>query len=264
MPLARRALLALPSALAGLPATALARAPGGVLGRILAEGRVRIGVGRDVPLYGFINEAGEPAGMEVDLARDVARSLGVQLELVPLPFAERVAAVALRHVDIAAAALIISPERLRRVAFAHAHGQVTTLLVTTGLRPLASPAELSGRRVLGRSEPLINALPALPSDVIPVAGVDLAEAVAALVTGEAAALVVAAPTFRHLALQFPEAQLYSMLTLSELPYGMAVPLGEPDLLRFLNTWVFLRGEDGTLASLYENYLGGPLPAMQRL
>lgn len=264
MPLARRALFALPSALAGLPTTAMARAPGGALGRILAEGRVRIGVVRDVPPYGLINEAGELTGLEVDLARDVARSLGVHLDLVPLSFGERIAAVALRHVDIAAAALFMSPDRLLRVAFTHAYGQIATLLVTSALRPVSGAAELSGRRVLGMSAPLIAALPALPHDSIPAVEADLARAVAAIVAGEAAALVVAAPTFRHLAFQFPEAQLYPILTLSELPYAMAVPLGEPDFLRFLNTWVFLREEDGTLASLHETYLGGPVPDMQRL
>lgn len=264
MAFARRALLALPSALAGLPAAAMARAPGGALGRILAEGRVRIGVAHDIPPYGLINEAGELIRLEVDLARDLARSLGVELELVPLPVGERIAAVALRHVDMAAAALIMSPGRLLRVAFTHAYGQVAMLLVTSALHPLSSVAELSGRRVLGMSDPLIAALPALPPDSILAVEAELTRGVAALAAGEAAALVVAAPTFRHLALQFPEAQLHPILTLSELPYAMAVPLGEPDLLRFLNTWVLLREEDGTLASLHETYLGGPVPDVQRL
>ncbi len=264
MPLARRALFALASTLAGLPAMAVAHAPGGALGRILAEGRIRIGVVRDVPPYGLINEAGELTGLEVDLARDVARSLGVQLELVPLPFGDRIAAVALRHVDMAAALLIMSEARLLRVAFSHAYGQTSTLLVTSALHPISSAAELSGRRVLGMSAPLIAALPALPPDSIPAEEADPARAVAALVAGEAAALILAAPSFRHLALQFPEARLNPILTLSELPYAMAVPLGEPDFLRFLNTWVFLREEDGTLASLHEIYLGGPAAERQRL
>ena len=40
--------------------------------------------------------------------------------------------------------------------------------------------------------------------------------------------------------------------------------GDHDLLRFINTWVFLRTRDGTLGEIYEKYTGVKLPALPTL
>jgi polar amino acid transport system substrate-binding protein len=90
----RRALIALCAVFglgAGLPAPADAQAPAAApqaqasdtLQRILREGRLRIGVRADYRPWGFRNPAGEFEGMEIQMARDVARTLGVQPESSP-------------------------------------------------------------------------------------------------------------------------------------------------------------------------------------
>lgn len=177
----RRSVRGLPFLFTCLAGRAVARPLGGVLGRVLARGVLRVGVWLKGSPYGHRGQDGLPAGMEVEVGRGIARSLGVAPDFVPLAASERISAVVLRHLDFACATIIVTPERLRRPALTH-----------------------------------------------------------------------------------PDAQLYALRTLSEVPYALAVPKGELDLLRFPDTWVFLREEDATLATLHEALPGAPRPAMPRL
>src|SRR3546814_12304467 len=71
----------------GIVALAAAAAPGAAtadaLDDIRKRGKLIVGVKADQPPYGFLGSDGQIAGLEPDLARDVAAVLGVQLELVP-------------------------------------------------------------------------------------------------------------------------------------------------------------------------------------
>ncbi|MBS7789714.1 transporter substrate-binding domain-containing protein [Roseococcus sp. SDR] len=263
MLLARRALPALVGA--AVPALhARANPPGGALGRILARGRIRIGVWLEGGPYGFRRPDGTLSGMEVETARDIARFLGVTAELVPLPFSERFPMVQRGHVDIACALMLITPARLRQVAFAAPHGEFTTVLATTRHLQLTSLAELDGRRILTLSNDMLGDDPGLPPGVQFQFIASYDEAIALLHAEHAAAVVLGLNTFRRLALAHPEEELRILAPLGEFRYAVALPQGEPDLLRFLNTWVFLREQDETFASLYETFMGGPRPDVSRL
>ncbi len=260
----RRALPLLSCAVAGMPGLATAALPGGALGRILASGRIRIGVWLDGGPYGFRQADGSPAGFEVEVGRDIARSLGVEAELVPLAFSQRFPMVAGGGVDIACALMLVTPQRLREVDFAAPHGEFTTILATTRQHPMTGLHELSGRRIVMLSNEMLGNDPGLPpgaeTQLIP----NDEQAVAMLRAGEAAAMVLGLTTFRRLALAHPEEELRILAPLGEFRYAVALRRGEPDLRRFLDTWVLLREEDGTLASLHEGFLGGPRPVIARL
>jgi polar amino acid transport system substrate-binding protein len=263
MRLARRALPALIAA-TGLAAPARAYPPGGALGRILARGQIRIGVWLGGGPYGFRRPDGTFSGSEVETARDIARSLGVAAELVPLAFSQRFPMVAAGGVDIACAMMLITPERLRQVAFAAPHGEFTTVLATTRHLQVTTLAELSGRRILTLSHEMLGEDPGLPPgaeiQLIP----DYDRAIAMLHAEEAAAVVLGLNTFRRLALAHPEEELRILAPVGEFRYAVALPQGEPDLQRFLDTWVFLRDEDGTFAALHETFFDGPRPTIARL
>lgn len=48
---------------------------------LMASGFVRIAVYKDFPPYSFINDAGEPAGVDVEIARLIADEMGLELDL---------------------------------------------------------------------------------------------------------------------------------------------------------------------------------------
>jgi len=63
-------------------------------------------------------------------------------------------------------------------------------------------------------------------------------------------------------MSFPCKALFSArASLDHRCYAAAILQGDQELLRFLNTWVFLRAQDGTLAEIYERYTGVKLGAL---
>jgi polar amino acid transport system substrate-binding protein len=104
----------------GLTLSAIA-APTGVL---------RIGVKRDVPLWGEFN-GHELVGFEPDLARDLGRSLGRKVKLVGLNTAERVEALTQGRVDVLIATLSDTPQRrqLLHLVMPHYYSSGANVLV---------------------------------------------------------------------------------------------------------------------------------------
>jgi polar amino acid transport system substrate-binding protein len=126
----RRALLALAAAVglgAGWAAPVAAQAPAAApqaqtsdtLQRILRDGRLRVGVRADYRPWGFRNPAGEFEGMEIQMARDVARTLGVQAEFVPVVAANRMQFLAQGQIDLMIATMSDTAERRGIVGIVH-------------------------------------------------------------------------------------------------------------------------------------------------
>ena len=126
----RRALLALAAAVglgAGWATPAVAQAPAAApqaqvsdtLQRVLREGRLRVGVRADYRPWGFRNPTGEFEGMEIQMAREVARTLGVQPEFVPVVAANRMQFLAQGQIDLMIATMSDTAERRGIVGIVH-------------------------------------------------------------------------------------------------------------------------------------------------
>ena len=101
------------------PSTAAGTAPATAQGvdDIVAAGEVRIGVLTGAPPFGTIDERGNPAGYDVDVANLVAEYLGVTAKLVPLTPPARIPALEAGKVDFLVATLAPTPARARTVMF---------------------------------------------------------------------------------------------------------------------------------------------------
>ncbi|MDW4497081.1 transporter substrate-binding domain-containing protein [Sulfitobacter sp. D35] len=74
--------------------------PSGRLDHILKRGTLIVGVKGDYPPWGMVGPDGTPVGLEPDLARDLARRMGVGLELRPVTASNRIARVNQGIVDV--------------------------------------------------------------------------------------------------------------------------------------------------------------------
>lgn len=98
-----------------------------------------VGLSYDTPPWGFIDESGDLVGFEIDLVKAIAESLEVELEFTDIPFIDLFPAVASGRIDVAAASITITDERMERVDFsqpyydsdqsltAKANGKIKTL-----------------------------------------------------------------------------------------------------------------------------------------
>lgn len=128
------------------------------LDQIRARGKLVVGVKKDVLLWGYQNiQTGQIEGLEPDLAQDLARRLGVRLELVGVVTAERISALEEQQVDILIATLSATPERRLRLTLVEPH------YYSSGVNILARKSEgfkswfdLRNRRVCGRRGAFYN------------------------------------------------------------------------------------------------------------
>jgi polar amino acid transport system substrate-binding protein len=86
-----------------------------VLEHIQKVGQIRVGVKTDVHPFGFLDKNGQPVGLELDMAADIARRLGVDLIMVPVRTDNRFQKLELGEVDILIATVGDSLQR-RQVA----------------------------------------------------------------------------------------------------------------------------------------------------
>ena len=88
------------------------------LDEIKDSGKVVIGVFSDKNPFGYVDENGNYAGYDIELAERLGQDLGVEIEYVSTEAANRVEYLETGKVDIVLANFTVTPERAEAVDFA--------------------------------------------------------------------------------------------------------------------------------------------------
>jgi polar amino acid transport system substrate-binding protein len=98
-------------------ATASATGGGDLLGRLRAQGVVRLGIAGEIP-FGYIDRNGELTGEAPELAKAVFKRLGVdRVQPVPTEFGSLIPGLNSQQFDVVSAGMYINPERCEQVIF---------------------------------------------------------------------------------------------------------------------------------------------------
>ena len=89
-----------------------------VLSTILKKGEIRIGMTGTQPPFTMKAKNGELIGYEVDLAKALAKNMGVKLKLVEMPFSDLLGALKAGKIDAVMSGMTMTPERNLEVLFA--------------------------------------------------------------------------------------------------------------------------------------------------
>jgi len=256
---ARRALLALAGGLWAAPA--FAAPPVNILRRVVDRGVIRVGVWLDAPPWGGFDAEGRPDGSEVAMARLLAADIGLRLQLERLRPEDRMAALLEDRCDVLAAALPMLSSTLGRVAFSVPYGRVTTVFAAPASLRLGTLGDLVGKRVAMSADTVAFDLAQarLPPGAIALFTRHLADTMEALRLGEADVAVTYDWQLRDMRLSRPELDLVPHLNVRSWSHGFATRLGQPDLVRLLNVFLYLRGVDGSLADIHARYFTEPPP-----
>ncbi|WP_232831653.1 transporter substrate-binding domain-containing protein [Pseudogemmobacter bohemicus] len=92
-----------------LASTGLASAD--TLDKITAAGKIVVGVKNDYRPWGYLDASGNIVGLEIDLAKDIASRLGVEVELVPVVASNRMEFLQQGRIDLIIATLGDNPQR---------------------------------------------------------------------------------------------------------------------------------------------------------
>src|SRR4051812_10182322 len=89
----------------------IAASQASTLDEVKARGKLIAGVRYDSPPFGYLDPAGTVVGFDIDLIREIAKRLGVELELVQVTAKTRIPTLEAGKIDVIAAALTHTRER---------------------------------------------------------------------------------------------------------------------------------------------------------
>lgn len=221
------------------------------LATIRRRGTLRVGV---VPNEPFVmrNASGELVGFSIDIGRQLAADIGVDVEFVPTSWTQVVPDLVGSHFDVIATGLWITPARALVVNFSEPTSIGSVHLVAS--RTLASA--MKSRQDFDRPDVRIvvyagTQQEGLASRLFPKATLvkveGEADPLAPVVEGKAHALLVTTPTPQLVVNQAPD-RLFLPLAepLHATTTAAAIRKGDGDFLNLLNSWIAFRREDGWL------------------
>ena len=132
------------------PTTTVSASPQASVSRSPTTGtgpEVVIGIKIDQPGIGY-RDGGDLGGLDVDVARYVARELGYgEVRFVAAPSAQRETLLQSRQVTMIVATYAITADRQEKVSFAGPYAKTQQDLLVRSADGITSPAQLNGRRL---------------------------------------------------------------------------------------------------------------------
>jgi polar amino acid transport system substrate-binding protein len=240
---------------AGLFAVAGRGANADDLATIKQRGTLNVGVKADYPPFGFRSPAGEIAGIEPALAADVANSLGVKLNLVPVVASNRVEFLREGKIDLIIATMNTTLDRRYAVEIVKPYYYAAgyNVMMSKSLH-VTSWRELKGKSVCGIKGAYFNYAATLKFELVVAAFAGTAEALAALKKGRCVGLLYDDTSIEGFMLK-PEWRDYDMPLESQdvRPWGLAVRLNQPEWAGYLSGMVGKWAKDGTILDLETKY-----------
>ena len=230
-------------------------APGGTLDRIIKEKKIRVTAEVTAPPFGFLDKNNQPDGSEVETARQLAKDLGVELELVQVTGPQRIPSLLAGRADVAISSLSMTFDRAKVVMFAPPHGALSIVIAGAKKTNIKNAADMAGKKIGLTRATLEEASvpPIAPPGAQLVYYDDMAATLQAMVSGQVDAAGMSAFTAKSVSDRNPRAEIENKFTVRTAYYAAAVRPGDFDLLQFLRVWVFLNKHNGVLANIYKKY-----------
>lgn len=242
----------------GLAATAHAQSVEDIKGK----GKLTVGMLVDFPPFGITSADGKPDGYDADVAKLMAKHMGVPVEIVPVTGPNRIPYLLTGKVDVLVASLGITPERAKQVAFSDPYAAIEIGLLAPQKSPVAKAEDLSGKSAgVARASTQDQSLTAVaPKDARIMRFDDDASAVQALLSGQVDALGVSNVVAQQIKAMAPQANYEMKFVLKSQVQGVALRQGQDKLLAWVNGFLDTVKKNGELAAIHQKWLGTGLPA----
>lgn len=255
---------ALLSALAlALPlAFASASAHADQLDTITAAKKIRVAIDLAVPPYGLKDEKLNATGSDVETARLLAKSLGLELEIVPTTGANRIPFLQTDKADIVISSMSVTPEREKVVDFSVPYAAILAVVGAPKGMAIAGPADLAGKKVIATrgttNDQEVTKI--LPAGTQIVRFDDDATSITAVVSGQADIFATAPPLLKTINEKNPAKQMEPKFTMKVNMLAIGMRKNEPRLKAKLDEFVKAQLKSGELNNIYKKFHGADLPA----
>lgn len=235
------------------------------LKEIISKGVVRIGVPLDVPPFGSVNAQRQAEGFDIDLANMVAKALGVKVELVQLTGANRIPFLLTDKVDIVISVMGLTPERAKQIMFTAPYADTSLAVWGAKSQAVKSADQLGSIKVVaakGTTQDLGL------SEMNPKANImrteDDATAAQAYITGQADMIATNSLIIPDLMKRAPNKEFDLKFVIRRSPAHMGVRMGEHNLVRWLDSFIFFNTMNGELDKLHKKWLAAPMAPLPTL
>jgi polar amino acid transport system substrate-binding protein len=212
------------------------------------------------PPWEFKNEQSEFEGFEVDLVNEIAQRLGAEVEISDMGFQALFAATSSGRIDMAISTITITDERLQNQAFTQGYYDSDLGLVTgasgvtdlAGMRgqPVGAIAASTGEKWIAENTETFGLGDYKSYQTQQALLLDVAN-------GRVAGGIGDILGFEFAAKQMPQLTVAERIVTGET-FGIMMPKGSENLER-VNAAISEIKEDGTMAAIYEKWLGAPAP-----
>lgn len=227
------------------PPSVAPRTTNDMLARIKKSGKLRVGITEIMP-WATHDKDGNLMGFSVDVAKKLARDMGVEVEFHPDPFKYLIPDLLADKFDIIISGFSIEPQRALQVNFSQPYNTTDVTIAanikTTGqfttLQEFNKPTLTIGSLEGTTAEEMTSTL--LPEAQIKTYSTD-ADLFAALVAGKIDAAAADYPRPEIVAKFFPDkVSVPAGVKLATFPSAFAVRRGDMGFVNFLNSWIYSR------------------------
>jgi len=252
--------LALSLACAGFAAAA------DTLKDIQARKKLLVAIDLSVPPFGMTDGAMQPQGSDVDVARALAKDMGVEMEIVQVSGPNRIPFLMTNKADIVISSFSVTPERAKVVLFSAPYSVNQLVVGASKGVSIAKMDDLVGKRVAvvrGNLQDL-ELTKSAPKGATLVRYEDDATANTALIAGQVDAIATPSTTVQTLASRNPAKNLEIKFVVKVQPLAIGMRKNEVELAKWINGWVEKNAANGELNKIYSKWMGLQLPDMKKL
>lgn len=235
-------------------------APDSTMAKIVAKGKLTVGVKFDQPGFGLKDPvSGKVDGFDVQLAKDIAKALGLkedQVEFVEAVSANRIPFLQEDKVDLVIATMTINADRKQQIDFSRPYylaGQ--SILVKKDNTTIKSVEDLNGKNVCsvqGSTSEKNVQTKAPQANLLSLTG--YAACVDSMKSGRVDAVSTDDIILAGFAASDNTLKLVGGQFTTE-PYGIGVKKGKTDLVQFIDALLAKELSDGSWDKIYDKYLG---------
>jgi polar amino acid transport system substrate-binding protein len=230
------------------------------LAYIQERGYLILGLDDSFPPMGFRSEAGQIVGFDIDLAKEVAKRLGVELRLQPIDWDAKILDLNSKDIDVIWNGLTITEERKEAIDFSKPYIANRQIVIVQAASGIQTKADMKGRVIglqLGSSaEDAVNSDPAtLATFKDLVKYQDNVQALLDLEIGRVDGVVVDEIMGRYYISQRSGSFAVARDYFAEEEYGVGFRKGEAALVAAVDKALDEMAADGTAAGISRTWFG---------
>lgn len=219
-----------------------------------------------VPPFGMTDAAMQPQGSDVDVARALAKDMGVELQIVEVSGPNRIPFLMTSKADIVISSFSVTAERAKVVAFSTPYSVNQLVVGAPKSMTITKMDDLIGKRIAvvrGNLQDL-ELTKSAPKGATLVRYEDDATANTALIAGQVDAIATPSTTVQNLATRMPAKNLEIKFVVKVQPLAIGMRKNDTELANWVNTWVEKNTSNGQLDQIYSKWMGLPLPDMKKM